>query len=280
MTRPVRRVLAGADPPVAYKDETFIESDAARPLRILAEYIHPLQTFEQQRVHDTIVFFGSARLDPDGPFGRYYAEARELARRITAWSQSLGTAAHRFLVCSGGGGGIMEASNRGAADAGGRSIGLNIGLPHEQRPNPYITPELLFEFHYFFMRKLWFAHMARAIVIFPGGFGTLDEMFEILTLSQTRKLERPVVILLYGSDYWREIVNFPALARHGMIGAGDLDLFRFVDSPEEALQALQQDMRPHLEAPPATSPAFAKSTTCQSAGNRPRTPGSRAETAP
>ncbi len=130
--------------------------------------------------------------------------------------------AHRYIVCSGGGGGIMEAANRGASDAGGRTIGLNIGLPHEQRPNPYITRELSFEFHYFFMRKLWFAHLARALVVFPGGFGTLDEMTEILTLSQTRKLDRKITVLLYGSSYWKEIINFDALVRHGMISPEDL----------------------------------------------------------
>ena len=265
MTRPVRPGAPGVDPPLAYRDEKFIDSDAARPLRILAEYLHPLQAFERQRVHDTIVFFGSARLSPDGPLGRYYAEARELARRLTVWSGGLEPTAHRFLVCTGGGGGIMEASNRGAAEAGGRSVGLNIGLPHEQRPNRFVTPELLFEFHYFFMRKLWFAHLARAIVIFPGGFGTLDEMFEILTLSQTRKLASNLVILLYGSSYWKEIVNFEALARHGMILEADLGLFRFADSPDEAFEALLEGMRPDIDAPAPPLPAFAKSTTSRHA---------------
>ncbi|HEX4355600.1 MAG TPA: LOG family protein, partial [Polyangiales bacterium] len=174
--------------PVAYKNETFLDSDDARPLRILAEYLEPLQAFREEHVHDTIVFFGSARLSQDGPLGRYYRDARELARQLTLWSNSSTSQTNRYVVCSGGGGGIMEAANRGASDAGGRTIGLNIGLPHEQRPNPYITPKLSFEFHYFFMRKLWFAHLARALVIFPGGFGTLDEMFEILTLQQTAKL--------------------------------------------------------------------------------------------
>jgi len=177
--------------PLACKNEAFLDSAEARPLRILAEYIEPMQVFLREHIHDTIVFFGSARLAPDGPLGRYYAEARELARLVTAWSKSLGSRAYRYIVCTGGGGGIMEAANRGASEAGGRTIGLNIGLPHEQRPNPYITRGLSFEFHYFFMRKLWFAHLARALVVFPGGFGTLDELTEILTLSQTRKLEPP-----------------------------------------------------------------------------------------
>jgi uncharacterized protein (TIGR00730 family) len=148
------------------------------------------------------VFFGSARISPDGPLGRYYQEARELARLVTTWSKSLPSHSHRYIVCTGGGGGIMEAANRGASEAGGKTIGLNIGLPHEQRPNPYITRELCFEFHYFFMRKLWFAHLARALVVFPGGFGTLDELTEVLTLAQTGKLERRVPVLLYGSSYF------------------------------------------------------------------------------
>jgi hypothetical protein len=210
-------------------------------------------------VHDTIVFFGSARLREDGPLGRYYTEARELARLVTEWSKSLPCDALRFIVCSGGGGGIMEAANRGAADAGGRTIGLNIGLPHEQRPNPYITPGLGFEFHYFFTRKLWFAHLARAMVAFPGGFGTLDELCEILTLSQTHKLERPIPVLLYGPSYWNELINFPALVRHGMISPRDLELFRFVDSPEEAFRVLKAGLS---EAMAPATPAFAKTVTC------------------
>src|SRR6185437_5628792 len=197
------------------------------PLRILAEYLEPLERLRRAGVHDTIVFFGSARLKPDDPLGRYYDEARELARLITQWSKSLPSHSHRYVICSGGGGVIMEAANRGASDAGGKTIGLNISLPHEQRPNPYITRELLFEFHYFFMRKLWFAHLSRALVAFPGGFGTLDELMEILTLAQTGKLSRHIPVILYGSEYWREIVNFPALARHGMISKEDLSLFEY-----------------------------------------------------
>jgi len=250
--------MASPDPRLAYRDEAFLDSDAARPLRILAEYLQPLDAFERERVHDTIVFFGSARLRADGPLGRYYDEARELARLVTEWSQGLASPAHRFLVCSGGGGGIMEAANRGAADAGGRTIGLNIGLPHEQRPNPWISAGLGFEFHYFFMRKLWFAHLARAIVVFPGGFGTLDELFEILTLCQTRKLERPIAILLYGTDYWREIVNFAALVQHGMIAEEDLGLMQFVDTPSEALGRLHQSLG---NEGAVTAPSFARSRT-------------------
>jgi hypothetical protein len=166
-------------PPLAYEDPQFLESEEGRPLRILAEYLQPLHAFRRHRVHDTIVFFGSARAGEDGPLGHFYRDARELARLVTVWSQGFESPAHRFLVCTGGGPGIMEAANRGAADAGGRTIGLNIGLPHEQRPNPFITPGLCFQFHYFFMRKLWFAHLARALVVFPGGFGTLDELLEL-----------------------------------------------------------------------------------------------------
>ena len=193
------------------------------------------------------MFFGSARLAPDGPLGRYYEEARELARLVTTWSKSLPSHAHRYVVCTGGGGGIMEAANRGASEAGGRTIGLNIGLPHEQRPNPYVTRELTFEFHYFFMRKLWFAHLARALVVFPGGFGTLDELTEILTLTQTRKLDRPIPIVLYGSSYWKEIINFEALVRHGMIAPEDLALFQYADDPATALALLQAGIEAELD---------------------------------
>jgi len=258
LTKPNEPSPAANGPPLAYLDHEFLESDEGRPLRILSEYLQPLRAFRQHQVHDTIVFFGSARLREDGPLGSWYAAARELARRVTEWSKQLGSPAQRFLVCTGGGGGIMEAANRGAADAGGRTIGLNIGLPHEQRPNPYITRGLGFEFHYFFMRKLWFAHLARAIIAFPGGFGTLDELFEILTLSQTGKLDRRVIVILYGSSYWNEIVNFEALVRHGMINAADLALFQVVDSPAEALAVLQRELA--SETAHAT-PAIAKSVT-------------------
>jgi len=230
------------DAPLAYADPEFLASDDARPLRIIAEYLNPLRRLRLQRVHDTIVFFGSARLSEGESLGRYYADARELARLVTVWSASLPSHVCRYVICSGGGGGIMEAANRGARDAGGRTIGLNINLPHEQRANAYVTPELLFKFRYFFMRKLWFAHLARAMVVFPGGFGTLDELMEILTLSQTRKLDRKIPVLLYGSSYWNEIINFPALIRHGMIGGDDLKLFKFVDDPATALRALQESI--------------------------------------
>jgi uncharacterized protein (TIGR00730 family) len=245
-------------PQLAYENIDFVESDDARPLRIVAEYLEPLGRFRRAGIHDTIVFFGSARLTPDGPLGRYYAEARELARLITLWSKSLTSHTHRYVICSGGGGGIMEAANRGASDAGGKTIGLNISLPHEQHPNPYITRELSFEFHYFFMRKLWFAHVARALVAFPGGFGTLDELTEFLTLAQTGKLAQRMPVILYGSDYWNEVLNFKALVRHGMISPEDLELFQFADDPTAALHLLQARLEPDAEA---ATPAFARSQT-------------------
>jgi len=239
-------------PLLAYHDPQFIDSDEGRPIRIVSEYLAPLRAFSRAGVSATVVFFGSARLRADGQLGRYLDEATELARLLTEWSRSLG---ERLLVCSGGGPGIMEAANRGAALAGGRSIGLNISLPHEQRPNSYLTPELCFEFHYFFMRKLWFAHLAHALIAFPGGFGTLDELFEILTLAQTRKLDRAIPVLLYGAAYWREVINFEALVRHGTIAAEDLRLFEFVDEPRSAFEQL----RARISLPAAPQPAFAKS---------------------
>jgi uncharacterized protein (TIGR00730 family) len=243
---------------LAYRNQAFLESEEGRPLRILAEYLEPLQAFQREGIRDTIVFFGSARLTADGPLGRYYEAARELARLVTVWSKNLPSHTHRYVVCTGGGGGIMEAANRGASDAGGKTIGLNIGLPHEQQPNPYITHALRFEFHYFFMRKLWFAHLARALVVFPGGFGTLDELAELLTLMQTRRMDRPVPIVLYGSSYWNEIVNFEALVRHGMIDREDLKLFQFADDPATALALLQAGIAVELED---GTPAIAHSRT-------------------
>jgi len=225
--------------PVAYLNESFLESSDARPLRIVSEYLEPLSHFRAEKIQDTIVFFGSARTEEHGPMGRYYDDARKVARMVTEWSENLENVTHRFVVCSGGGPGIMEAVNRGAREAGGKSIGLNIGLQFEQEPNRYITPELGFEFHYFFMRKFWFAYLAKALVVFPGGFGTLDELCEILTLAQTRKIEKKIVIVLYGSAYWKEILNFEALVKYGMISPSDLNLFQYADTPEEALSILQ-----------------------------------------
>src|SRR5712692_3581616 len=225
--------------PVAYLNDDFLNSPDARSLRILSEYLDPLNHFRRERIRDTIVFFGSARLKEDGLMGQYYRDARTLARMVTEWAEQYTNHTHRFVGCSGGGPGIMEAANRGAQDADGKTIGLNIGLPFEQRPNQYITPELCFEFHYFFMRKFWFAYLAKALVIFPGGFGTLDELMEILTLVQTQKLAKEIIIVLYGSEYWKEIVNFEALARYGMISKQDLNLFQYADDPDTAFRILQ-----------------------------------------
>ena len=250
---------------LVHDSDGFFDSDDARPLRILAEYLQPLHRFRQERVHDTVVFFGSSRIGADGPLRRYYDEARQLARMLTEWSNTL-PGARRFVVCSGGGNGIMEAANRGATDAGGRTIGLNIGLPNEQRPNPYITPALCFEFRYFFMRKLWFSHLARALIVFPGGFGTLDELSEMLTLTQTRKLNRAIPIVLYGSSYWNEIIDFEAMVRHGVIDRKDLALFSFADDPGSALRLLQARLPTQ---PGPTTPAFARSRTSSGDGEAP-----------
>jgi uncharacterized protein (TIGR00730 family) len=251
--------------PLAYREEAFLQSPDSRPLRILSEYLWPLAHFNDEKIHDTIVFFGSARVHEDGPLARYYAEARELARLLTEWSESLSRPElpdalkmRRFVICSGGGPGIMEAANRGASDAGGKTIGLNIGLPFEQRPNPYITPELSFEFHYFFMRKFWFAYLAKALVVFPGGFGTLDELMEILTLAQTKKLENKILILLYGSQYWHEILNFDALVKYGMIAPEDMNLFCFADTPEDALVILKEGLTKYYLEPEARLPRVAE----------------------
>jgi uncharacterized protein (TIGR00730 family) len=252
--------------PVAYLNETFLESPDARGLRILSEYLEPLSHFRDEKIHDTIVFFGSARITEDGPLSQYYNDARSLARLITEWSSSIESTFHRFVICSGGGPGIMEAANRGATDGGGKTIGLNIGLPFEQQPNPYITPDLSFEFHYFFMRKFWFAYLARALVIFPGGFGTLDELFEILTLAQTHKLESKIVIVLYGSKFWKEVLNLDALVKHNTISPDDLKLFQYADDPASALLILQEKLTRYflepekpLPEPVPETPQIAKS---------------------
>jgi uncharacterized protein (TIGR00730 family) len=264
--------------PLAYENKKFLNSPDGRILRILSEYQEPLARFRRERIQDTIVFFGSARfhsrsdaqeallllekpgsVNPAPPeeqqlvsrakadieMARYYEDARELAFQLTRWTKTLNQARHRFVVCTGGGPGIMEAANRGALEAGGKSIGLNINLPFEQIPNPFITPELNFEFHYFFMRKLWFAYLAKALVVFPGGFGTFDELFELLTLTQTEKLAKRICVVVYGTDYWRRIVNFEALVERGTISPNDLDLFHFADSPQEAFEYLRNHLELH-----------------------------------
>jgi uncharacterized protein (TIGR00730 family) len=263
------------DQPLAYMDPEFLESDDARPLRILAEYLEPLRRLKMQNIQDTVVFFGSARVHSRAhatralerltkrndarskaqvaaikrsrkavEWSRFYEDARELAHRLTVWSLSLESPRHRFVVCSGGGPGIMEAANRGAHEAGGKSIGFNIRLPFEQGANRYITDGLHFEFHYFFMRKFWFAYLAKALVIFPGGFGTLDEMFEILTLAQTQKLSKQLGVFIYGREYWEEIINLKPMEEWGAINPADLDLLNWVNSPNEAFEKL----RTHLMA--------------------------------
>ena len=251
--------------PLAYKNEAFVDSPDARALRILSEYLQPLSQFRDGKIQDTVVFFGSARIQEQGKLSEYYDDARELARLITVWSDSLPDNTRRFVVCTGGGPGIMEAANRGAHDAGGKTVGLNIGLPFEQWPNPYITPSLSFEFHYFFMRKFWFAYLAKALVVFPGGFGTLDELCEILTLAQTQKLENKISIVLYGTSFWREVLNFDALVRHGVISPTDVDLFTFADTPQSACDILRAKLTEYYlqpEAPlaePEVAPSIAKS---------------------
>jgi uncharacterized protein (TIGR00730 family) len=244
---------------VAYKSEEFLDSPAARPLRILSEYLEPFDHFRREKIRDTLVFFGSARITEDGPLGNYYQAARELARRMTEWSEGFTNTTRRFVVCSGGGPGIMEAANRGASEANGKTIGLNIGLPFEQFPNPYITPELSFEFHYFFMRKFWFAYLAKAMVIFPGGYGSMDELMEVLTLVQTRKLNKKIIIVLYGSQFWREIINFDALVRYGTISPEDLNLFEFADDVDTAQRILQEGLIKYHFQPEPETPAIAKS---------------------
>ena len=262
--------------PLAYRDHEFLDGEEARPLRILAEYLEPLARFKAEDIQDTVVFFGSARTlsredaqaalaratqgkDAEVVRGRkavewsrYYEEARELAALLTRWSLTLGPTHNRFVVTSGGGPGIMEAANRGATDAGGKTVGLNIRLPFEQGPNPYITEGLHFEFRYFFMRKFWFAYLAKALVIFPGGFGTLDEMFEILTLMQTDKLAERIQIILYGAEYWDRVINFDQLLEAGAISAGDVSLLDRADTPQQAFDLLKGHLTAH-HLPPAVA---------------------------
>src|SRR5690242_14666830 len=250
--------------PVAYLNEKFLNSPDARVIRILAEFLEPLAHFRRERIRDTVVFFGSARITEDGPLGQYYRDALTLARIMTEWSDQFTNDTYRFVICSGGGPGIMEAANRGAHDANGKTVGLNIGLPFEQFPNPYITPELSFEFHYFFMRKFWFAYLAKALVVFPGGFGTMDELMEVLTLTQTKKLAKKMAIILYGSSYWKEIINFDALVKYGMISADDLSLFQFADDPETAFELLKPGLLFYIQQPETPElPAISKSVNPQ-----------------
>src|SRR3954471_19766707 len=280
--------------PLAYLAPDFLESSEARPIRILSEYLEPLRRFKQQKIQDTVVFFGSARVDSREraeralrtlrsrgesdadeqyqtelaksqravEWARYYEEARELARLLTQWSLTLESENHRFVVTSGGGPGIMEAANRGAREAGSKTIGLNIHLPYEQGANPYITEGLHFEFHYFFMRKFWFAYMAKALVIFPGGFGTCDELFEILTLVQTDKLSKKIGVVLYGREYWEEVLTFKPMADWGAIAEQDLELLYYAETPEDAFEHLRDHLIANHLAPAtaqeAATPGIAK----------------------
>jgi uncharacterized protein (TIGR00730 family) len=278
--------------PLAYENKKFLNGPDGRILRILAEYQEPLARFRRERIQDTIVFFGSARfhsrsqaeealqlLDKPGSaapappeeqarirrakadveMARYYDDARQLAFLITKWTRTINQPRHRFVVCTGGGPGIMEAANLGASEAGGKTIGLNINLPFEQMPNPYITPDLNFEFHYFFMRKLWFAYLAKALVVFPGGFGTFDELFELLTLAQTEKLAKRICVVIYGKDYWDRVINFPALVDAGVISPNDMNLFHWANTPDEAFNCLREDLtRHHLEPHIVHEPDIAK----------------------
>jgi uncharacterized protein (TIGR00730 family) len=265
--------------PKAYHNLKFLNSPVARNLRILAEYSEPLERFKKNKINHTIVFFGSARImsrkraksilsdikkkgrtekfsnDPeildaikvaniDLNMSRYYDDTVELAYLLTKWSKAL-KKNNKFIVCSGGGPGIMEAANEGASKAKGYSMGLNISLPFEQYPNRFISPELNFEFHYFFMRKFWFAYLAKALIIMPGGFGTMDELFEILTLIQTQKLHKKITIVVYGTEFWNKIINFKALAEMKMISAEDLDLMKFADTPKEAFEYLKTEITKH-----------------------------------
>ncbi len=236
-----------AKPVKAYRNIDFLTSSEARTVRLLTEYLEPETRFERYNVEDTIVFFGSARASgkDDGASARlqrYYDDAEELAYQMTLWSKSLTGTRHRFIVCSGGGPGIMEAANRGASRAKGLSVGLGISLPHEQGVNPYASRELSFDFHYFFMRKFWFVYLARALVVFPGGYGTFDELFELLTLVQTHKATRPRRIVLYGREFWEKIINWDMLVAWGVIGREDLSLFELCDTTEEAKSFLTREL--------------------------------------
>ena len=262
-------------PKKAYENDNFLNSADGRVLRMLSEYLHPKSKFRKHKIMDTIVFFGSARLkskrDALADFrkinkmnpkssgfaqklrysqlmvdmSRYYEDAVELSRRLTEWSLNLDTTANRFIVCTGGGPGIMEAANKGAKKAGGYSVGLNISIPFEQFVNRYVTPDLSFEFHYFFMRKFWFAYLSKALIVFPGGFGTMDECFEVLTLVQTEKIKKKLLMVVYDEKYWKSIINFDVLVEKGMIDESDLKLLNFCSSIDEVFDKVVKHLGKH-----------------------------------
>ena len=253
--------------PLAYENPEFLNSPDGRVLRIMSEYVEPLARFRREQIQDTVVFFGSARFhsledsrraledagsSPDEAtqkmvrarmdMARYYEDSRRMAFLLSEWASHIPARRRRFVVTTGGGPGIMEAANRGAREAGAKTIGLNIRLPFEQSSNPYITPALNLEFHYFFMRKFWFAYLAKALVIFPGGFGTLDELFEILTLAQTQKLAKKILVVIYGREYWDKLINFQTMIDAGAISPRDVELFKVVDTPEEGFEYLREGL--------------------------------------
>jgi uncharacterized protein (TIGR00730 family) len=261
-------------PTKAYQDLDFLNSSDGRTVRLITEYLQPKSKFKQHKVMDTIVFFGSARLkarkdalkdynkikssNPQQTenfaaklrqaqhylnMSKYYEDAVELSKRLTEWSLNLETSANRFIVCTGGGPGIMEAANRGAKKAGGYSVGLNISIPFEQYVNKYVTPDLSFEFHYFFMRKFWFAYLSKALIVFPGGFGTMDELFEILTLVQTEKIRKKLAVVMYDKKYWNSIINFEGLVENGMINRNDLNLFTMCDTIDDAYNVIVKHLK-------------------------------------
>ena len=260
-------------PVKAYKNLDFLNSAEARSVRILSEYYEPRSRFLKNKIIDTIVFFGSARImsrkealkevekakKAKGPsskknferavqqleMSQYYEDAVELSKRLTDWSKKLNEGLKRFIICTGGGPGIMEAANKGAYLAGGHSIGLNISIPFEQFVNKYVDPKMAFEFHYFFMRKLWFVYLAKALIVFPGGFGTLDELMEVLTLVQTKKVTKKMKIIIYDEAYWKEIINFDALIAHGTICKEDMKLFDFCNSVDEAFEKITFHFQKH-----------------------------------
>ena len=253
----------------AYENDEFLSSSDARILRIISEYMEPLARFKKHKILDTIVFFGSARLvskkqanaeyakikalDPKSAnfaeklrnaqrtvnMSKYYEDAVILSKMLTKWSMELNSPENRFIICTGGGPGIMEAANRGAKLAGGYSVGLNISIPFEQFVNKFVTPQLKFEFHYFFMRKFWFAYLSKALIVFPGGFGTMDELFELMTLIQTGKIKKQLPIVVYDEKFWKSVINFDGFVEAGVVSKSDLNLFQFANTPEKAFEIIK-----------------------------------------